>query len=88
MVMKMNKEEFLDQLSKQIDYSIEDCKKINEVLEDHMLIGKKNKDKIIEDLKNKLSIAEKEADNVYNAAVSLITTGIKDKLKHHFKSKD
>lgn len=88
MVMKMNKEEFINALSEKINYSIEDTTRINSILEDNFIISKKNKQKIIDSLMNEFSINEEEADKIYNASVELITKQIKDKLRHPFKSKD
>lgn len=88
MVMKMNKEEFINALSEKINYSIEDTTRINSILEDNFIISKKNKQKIIDSLMNEFSINEEEADKIYNASVELITKQIKNKLRHPFKSKD
>lgn len=84
----MNKTEFINELSKATNYTQEECVIINEVLESHFFISKKNKDKIIADLMNRLSFDENKADEVYNASMQIITGNVKDKLKHPFRSQD
>lgn len=50
MVMSMNKEKFVSELSKQLNYSIEKCHIINNILENNFVLSKKSKAKIIDDL--------------------------------------
>ena len=88
MVILMNKTEFINELSKKINYSVEDCTRINSILEDNFIISKKNKCKIVDSLMKEFNIDYDEADNIYNASVELITKSIKDKIKHPFKNKD
>lgn len=88
MVKKMNKTEFLDKLAKELSYSLERCSIINEILENNFFISKKNKDKIIEELKEKMVVDEVEATKIYDIATNIINMEIKNKLKHPFKSKD
>ena len=84
----MNKSEFIKELSKQIGYNEERCKKINDIIEDTFLIGKKNKEKMIASFIEKLGIDENEANQIYESAMQIIGNGVKDKLKHPFKSQD
>ena len=86
--MKMNKNEFIKELMKKLNYDEERCTLINDILEEHFLIGKNNKKNIINDLINKLGIEEKMANNIYNISSKIITTEIKNKLKHPFKNLD
>ena len=58
MVMRMNKTDFIKELSNKTGYNEEKCLKINNIIEDTFLIGKKNKEKMINDFKSKLNIAE------------------------------
>lgn len=88
MVMKMNKKEFVMELSRELNYSEDKCTIINDVLESNFFISKKNRDKIIGELSTKLDIDNEEATNIYDKAVNIINTEIKNKLKHPFKSKD
>lgn len=87
MVKKMNKTEFIQELAKSIEYSIEDCNIINDILESNFFLSKKNKTNIIAELTAKLNIDEMEATKIYEAAINIINKEVKYKLKHPFKSK-
>ena len=80
----MNKSEFIKELMKQTGYDEERCVLINNVIENYFILGKKNKEKIIQDLKIKASLNEDEAQNVYDIIIKIIGTEIKNKLKHPF----
>lgn len=84
----MNKKEFINVLSEQLSYSIDKCITINEILENNFFISKKNKDKIINELMQKLDIDNEEAINIYDTAIKIINDEIKNKIKHPFNSKD
>ena len=84
----MNKKEFIKALKKETNYSENTCSIINDILENNFIIGKKNKEKIIAELENKLEITQVEANKIYNIVSCIITNEIKEKLKHPFKSKD
>lgn len=86
--MKMDKKEFIEKLSKQTNYDEIKCNLINSIIEDTFIIGKKSKEKMIVEFKEKLKIEEQEANKVYEIVMQIIGTGIKDKLKHPFKSQD
>ena len=49
---------------------------IDEILNNHFVIGKNNKEKIIADFKEKLKITDDEADNLYNQCSEIIIKGI------------
>lgn len=85
MVMRMNKTEFIKELSNKTGYNEEKCLQINNIIEDTFLIGKKNKEKMVNDFKNKLNINEEEANKIYETAMNIISSEIKNKLKHPFK---
>ena len=51
----MNKSEFIKELSKQTGYDEEKCIVINSIVEDTFIIGKKNKDKMIEKFEEQIS---------------------------------
>lgn len=88
MVMKMNKSEFINILSKELDYSKDQCTIINDILENHFFLSKKNKNKIINELTKSLNVSESEATNIYNTSLKIIKEEMKNKLKHPFKSKN
>jgi len=49
---------------------------IDEILNNHFVIGKNNKEKIIADFKEKFKITDDEADNLYNQCSEIIIKGI------------
>ena len=88
MVKKMNKHGFIEELEKQTGLSKDKCIIINDCFEENFLIGKKNKEKTINLLKENLNIDEEKADELYNTVSSIIATQIKEKIKHPFKGND
>ena len=84
----MNKKEFINKLIEVTKLDEEKCIKINEILENHMIIGQKGKEQIIEELKNKISLDDEKANNIYNTCMDIVGKGIKDKLIHPFKDLD
>lgn len=84
----MNKKEFVVALAKELSLKEDKCYLISEILENNFFISKKSKDKIINELIEKLEINSEEANNIYNVAIKIINDEIKNKLKHPFKSKD
>lgn len=88
MVMKMNKKEFIEVLQGKTNLSNKECEIINNILESNFIIGKKNKDKIVSDLQIELNIENEKAENIYDISMDIISSALKDKLKHPFKSQD
>lgn len=86
--MEMNKEYFEKELKNTLKMDDEKIKIISEILDDNNIIGKKSKEKIIVELKEKLKITEEESNEIYNVAMNIIKKGLKEKLKHPFKSLD
>lgn len=84
----MYKEQFINELAAATKLSTDECTKINEILENNMIIGKKNKDKIINSIKEELNFTDDKADEIYETCMSIIGSEIKDKLKHPFRSQD
>lgn len=88
MVKKMNKTYFLEQLKEETKLSEKDVLALSSILDDHFVFGKKNKDKIVSDIKEKLEVSNERAEEIYNITMSIISSNLKDKLKHPFKSQD
>ena len=88
MVMKMNKRGFIEQLAKETGLSEEKCIVIDDCIEQYFLIGKNNKEKTINLLNEKLNFDYDKADEIYNIAIKIISSNIKYKIKHPFKSQD
>ena len=88
MVKKMNKTYFLEQLKEETKLSEKNVLALSSILDDHFVFGKKNKDKIVSDIKEKLEVSNERAEEIYNITMSIISSNLKDKLKHPFKSQD
>ena len=88
MVKKMNKTYFLKQLQEKTNLSEKDTIVVSDILDDYFVFGKKNKEKIVNAIKEKLDLTDERSDEIYNIAMSIISSNIKEKLKHPFKSQD
>lgn len=84
----MNKELFIEKLESITGLDNAKCVIVNDILENYFIIGKSNKDKIIDEIINQLEMSKEEAENIYEKAMSIIASGVKDKIKHPFKSQD
>lgn len=84
----MNKKKFIEELESVTGLDKDKCVIVNDILESNFIVGKKNKEKIVSDLMEKLDLTTSEAEILYDSAMSIIGNGIKDKLKHPFKSND
>lgn len=71
-----NKEYMVDCLRKKTNKSETDCIIINDILNNHFIIGHNNKEKIKTGFISKLNISEKEADELYNICAEIIVKGI------------
>lgn len=49
---------------------------IDEILNNHFVIGRNNKEKIIDDFKDKLNINDNQADELYNQCSEIIVKGV------------
>lgn len=72
----MNKEGYIKVLMEKTKRSEEECKILNEIIESHFIVGKNNKEKIINDIIQKLQIEYKAADELYNICMESILKGI------------
>ena len=88
MVMKMNKEKFIDRLKEELNYSLDKCIIINDILESNFFISKKSKDKIIDEFINKLEVNNDEANRIYDISIKIVKEELKNKIKHPFKDCD
>ncbi len=88
MVMKMNKTEFIKKLQEKLNYDEEKCVIINDILENNFLIGKKNKEIMINEFVTKLEVTEIEANNIYETAMEILSKEVKNKIMHPFRSKN
>lgn len=88
MVKQMNKHGLIKRISQELNCDETKSKIICETLENNFFFSKKNKEKIIEELKLKLNTGEEETTKIYEISISIIKGEIKDKLKHPFKSQN
>lgn len=81
----MNKHGFIEEIKKQTNRDERDAIVIADCFDNHFIIGKKNKEKTIIDIEEKLKVSHEEAEEVYEIVSKIIATAIKNKLKHPFK---
>lgn len=84
----MNKSGFIEELKNRTKLNDEDCVLVNDIIENNFIIGKNNKEIIVNEIKEKLSIDIVEAEKVYEITKDILLEEIKNKIKHPFKSKD
>lgn len=84
----MNKTEFIEKLQKELNYKKEQCVIINDIMEETSLFGKRSKDKMISDFISRLHVTNSEANRIYEVSMNIITTEIKNKVKHPFRNQD
>jgi hypothetical protein len=70
-----NKEYMINGLKEKTNRTEKECIIINDILENHFIIGHNNKDKIKKDFMEKLQISEDESDKLYNICAELIIKG-------------
>ncbi|MBP5656333.1 hypothetical protein J6X15_01985 [Candidatus Saccharibacteria bacterium] len=76
----MNEEQVLAAIKERTGLSDEQVDKVNEVIEEHFIIGKDNKDKIIAGIKEKLGFDDGKADSIYNAVMGILSEGIANRV--------
>lgn len=86
MVIKMNKRGFINELQNKVKLSEDECIIISDILENYFILG--NKNKIVNDLEEKLDVEKIKAEEIYNISMEIISSALKQKLKNPFKSID
>ena len=84
MVMKMNKQGFIEEIGRQTGYDRGKCIIISDSLEDNFLFGNNNRLKTIDALMRNLNCDEEEANHIYDITSSIIVSAIKNRIKHPF----
>lgn len=84
----MNKEKFIKELEKVTGLDNGKCIIINSILESNYIVGKKNKEKIMCDVMEQLEMTREESEKIYEFVMSILVSGIKDKLRHPFRTQD
>ena len=87
-VKKINKKSFINELQDNTNLSYEECLIVNDILEKNFIFNKKKKDKVINELIFKLIISNDRANEIYEVIMQFISSKIKEKIKHPFKSYD
>ena len=87
-VKKINKKSFINELQDNTNLSYEECLIVNDILEKNFIFNKKKKDKVINELILQLNINDERANEIYNEIMQFISSKIKEKIKHPFKSYD
>lgn len=72
----MNKKDFINKLIEKTGRNETECVEINNIIENNFIIGKRNKEKMMNDFMQKLKMSESEADELYNICAELIVKGI------------
>lgn len=87
-MIKMKKKDVIEKLKEELGFDEEKCKIINGILEKTLIIGKKNKKKMIDSFMDELDVSLDEANRIYETVIEIIGSGIKEKIKHPFKDLD
>ncbi|MBR1390227.1 MAG: hypothetical protein IJ567_02050 [Lachnospiraceae bacterium] len=80
----MNKTAFIEELKNKTGLTEEQAAAVNEIFESNFFLKKKNTDKIISQISEKLSFDNDKAKEIYDAAYDLIKNEIAGKIKHPF----
>ena len=83
----MKKVKFINVLNEKTGYDLDKCEIVNDIMESHLIIGKKGQEKIINDFESSLGITNEEAIDLYNTCVSIIGLSAKNRIRHPFKSR-
>lgn len=81
----MNKKGFIKEITEKLQCDEERSIAIESIVEDHFIIGKNNKEKVIADLMEKLGMDREEADKTYNTVSEIMAKALKDKIIHPFR---
>ena len=87
-VKRINKKSFISELQDKTNLSYNDCLIVNDILENNFIFNKKKKEKVINELILQLNINDERANEIYNEIMQFISSKIKEKIKHPFKSYD
>ena len=87
-VKKINKKSFINELQDNTNLSYEECLIVNNILENNFIFNKKKKEKVINELILQLNINDERANEIYNEIMQFISSKLKEKIKHPFKSYD
>ena len=84
----MNNQQVMKKVNDELKLDDKSLLTFSNIVNDIPVVGKSNKDKIIKEFVKQLDVDESIAEHYYEVFYEIITTAIKDKLKHPFKSQD
>lgn len=76
-MVKINREKIIKALQEKRNSSMEEYSIICDVLENHSIIGRRNKEKIIHDFIENLSLSYEEANFLYNDCMEILIKFLK-----------
>lgn len=86
MVKKMNKTMFIKKIMEEANLSENESTLVNSILEDNFFLSKSNKPIIISKIEEAINVDSDRALEIYNIAINIIKTSIKNRLIHPFKN--
>ena len=84
----MRKLQFIEALKEQANITTEEATAVNDIMENHSLIGKKSKEAAVQEIASALNVDENRADEISNISYDILAKALKDKLLHPFGSQD
>lgn len=78
----MNKTDFIAALAQATGWDHQRCAAVNRIGEEYFILAKSNKEKIISAISEQCAISREEATRGYEAAMTILDTEIKNKMRH------
>lgn len=88
MVKKMNNKQVMKKVQEELKLDEKSLLIFSNIVNDIPIIGKKNKSKMTSAFIEQLNVNEETAEKYYETFSKIITTALKDKLKHPFRNLD
>lgn len=81
-MMNMNKKKFIEVLKENTSYTERECSLINEIIERHFFLTKK--DEVMKEWMKELNVEKDEAEKLWQTVSFILKGEIKNKIKHPF----
>lgn len=88
MAKKINKKELSCLLQEKTDLTEEKCLTVLNIFDQYFIFDSKNKETIVNEISSQLNLQKDESTKIYETAIEIIKSTIKEKLHHPFKSQD
>lgn len=88
MAKKINKKELLNLLRDKTNLTEEKCLSVLNIFDQYFIFDSKNKNAIVNEISSTLNLQIEESIKIYETAIEIIKSTIKEKLHHPFKSQD